>query len=150
MLKPFDFKPEEPNQTLATIAELKAWMLKNGCNFQLCQIDSIPIPEGFILKKKNNIFTWSFTERGTEYIEKSFDSEMAAVAHAYQQIKGDGWARSCMIGFVKTKADLQYLKETLQVWKISFSMVSYPMEGKMICDIESGIWTRCPCSQRPL
>lgn len=111
---------------------LKAWMTSNCCNFLFYQIDSKVIPEGFILEKKNGRFTWCYTERGTKKIDCWFDDEKDAVAHAYREILNDAWAWSHMIGFLKSRDELEILKKLLFERKIQFFDDSIPYGGK--CD----------------
>jgi hypothetical protein len=130
MHKTPNFTPHRSSSALATLRDLKAWMVENACDFLSYQIDSAIIHEGFILAPVGSSFNWIYTERGIETVQKRFKSEAEAVSYAYEQIRGDGWACSHLIGFLREKTQLQALKLALQDRSIDYFEDAIPYGGK--------------------
>ncbi len=117
-----------------SIEKLYQWMIEHCYNFNSYSIKGNSISEGFILSYKNNIYTWSYTERGQVNLIKKFKTEEEAVRHAFNIINNDKWAKSHLLGFTANQNLHQELIESLHQLKIDFfkDEIPYSNNNKIV------------------
>lgn len=115
--------------TPQTEVELETWMKENCYNFNGYSINGNAIFEGFGIDKSGEIYNWYYTERGQKEPLKHFQSEAEIVAHAYNQIKSDKWAKTHCIGFTTSKEEKNELESLLENADIAFLQDEIPYYG---------------------
>ena len=108
---------------------LVRWMEAHFYRMDDYSINGNFIWEGFGIDEVDSEFQWYYTERGRQQVKNVFQSEAAAVAYAFNQIKGDWWALSHCIGFLfdSTKAD--ELKAKLEAIPLYYVADEIPYYG---------------------
>ena len=102
------------------------------------------IHEGCGLDTFGSLYVWYYTERGNRENLKYFGTENEAVKYALQEIEGDKFANSHLVGFLCEKVKENELvaelrKRDIQFWKdqIPYGGLDYPRTRVFVsgCDI---------------
>jgi len=114
------------NSTPTTEIELEQWMKDNCFNFDGYSIHGNHIHEGCGIDRADGLFIWYFTERGEKRTLKTFHTEAEIIAHAYQEIKSDLWAKTHGVGFTEDKSKIEELAHILTEMHIEYIQDSIP------------------------
>ncbi|MDF3028999.1 MAG: hypothetical protein K0S23_3306 [Fluviicola sp.] len=112
-----------------TEKELENWMKNNCYNFNGYSINGNSIFEGFGINKLGGLFSWYYTERGKKKDLKYFQSEEEIIAYAFNQIKGDKWAKTNCIGFTTRIEEKEELESILKEKQVAFFQDEIPYYG---------------------
>ncbi|MFT3933903.1 MAG: hypothetical protein QM726_09835 [Chitinophagaceae bacterium] len=109
-----------------TIVELQNWMKANCYNFESYAINGNIIYEGCGIEKTDGGFTWYYTERGQKSSLANFQIEADVVAHAFNEIKSDKWAKAHCIGFTENIEEHKALTVILNTMNLKFMQDKIP------------------------
>lgn len=118
------------NSIPKTEIELEQWMKENCFNFDGYSINGNHIHEGCGIDRTAGQFIWYYTERGEKRTLKTFDSESEIIAHAYDEINSDLWARTHCIGFTEDKNKAEELAGLLTELHIEYTEDQIPYSSR--------------------
>lgn len=109
-----------------TLEELEAYLDKNCYSFLGLSIGNHRAPEGIVIEKCNEKFIYAYSERGNQYLIKSFGTEKELVQYALTELMKDEWLKAHIVASTFEYKEILEAEKQLVDRKIKFKRNDIP------------------------